>query len=199
MFLKFFSKSRPAPEDGDLELIQQFRESGNPDFIGILFQRYTEMVYLICFKYLKDDEDSKDAAMQVFEYLPTFLRKHDITNFKSWLHVTTKNHCLMQLRSRKAHEQKKNKVDAADFSMQNGPVLHLADEDNLEDDLALLERGLADIPEEQRLCVDLFYLQQKSYKEIAEKTGYDLNKVRSFIQNGRRNLKIYLERHHESE
>jgi RNA polymerase sigma-70 factor (ECF subfamily) len=102
----------------------------------------------------------------------------------------------MQLRSRKAHENKKNRVDAADLGMQNGAPLHLAEEDTLAEELLLLEKGLAQIPEEQRQCVDLFYLQQKCYKEIAAITGFDLNRVRSYIQNGRRNLKIYLERHH---
>ncbi len=109
MFLKLFSKSKPDPPD-DLALIQQYRDTRDPEVIGMLFQRYTEMVYLVCRKYLKDEEDSKDAAMQIFENLPALLIKHEIANFKSWLHVTTKNHCLMQLRSQKAHEQKKNQV-----------------------------------------------------------------------------------------
>jgi len=195
MFLKLFSRNKPKPDD-DQVLLQQYRETGNLDFIGILFGRYTEMVYLICYKYLQNEDDSKDAAMQIFENLTISLQKHEVNNFKSWLHVTAKNHCLMHLRSRKAHEKKKNQVDAAELGMQNGLPLHLAEEDALEIELALLEKGLAQIPEEQRQCVDLFYLQQKCYKEISEITGYDLNKVRSYIQNGRRNLKIYLERHH---
>jgi RNA polymerase sigma factor (sigma-70 family) len=196
MFLKLFSRSKPESDD-DQALLRQYRETGNLDFIGVLFGRYTEMVYLVCYKYLQDEDDSKDAAMQIFENLAVSLQKHEINNFKSWLHVTAKNHCLMQLRSRKAHELKRNRVDAAGLGMQNDSPLHLAEEDSLNEDLLLLEKGLAHIPEEQRRCVDLFYLQQKCYKEIAEITGYDLNKVRSYIQNGRRNLKIYLERHHE--
>lgn len=199
MFLKLFSKSKPDKPASDLELVQQYRQTGNLDFIGILFERYTEMVYLVCYKYLQDEEESKDAAMQIFENLTESLKKHEIANFKSWLHVTAKNYCLMQLRSRKNKDFKRNNYAASDNFMYNGHHLHLSEDQNQETELAGLESALAQIPDEQRQCVELFYLQQKCYKEIAQITGFDLNKVRSHIQNGRRNLKIYLQKHHEAE
>ena len=150
MFLKLFSSSKPEPDD--LELVRQYRETGDPEGLGRLFERHTEMVYLVCYKYLKDEEESKDAAMEIFDVLA---------------------------------------------DMQNGQDLHPSPGAGLEADLTLLEKGLEALPPDQRDCVALFYLQQKSYKEIAAQTGLDLNKVRSHIQNGRRNLKIYLEKHHE--
>ena len=195
MFLKLFSSSKPEPDD--LELVRQYRETGDPEGLGRLFERHTEMVYLVCLKYLRDEEESKDATMQIFESLTELLLKHDIANFKSWLHVTTKNHCLMQLRSRH-HRLFQRPADINVLAdMQNGQDLHPSPGAGLEADLTLLEKGLEVLPPDQRDCVALFYLQQKSYKEIAAQTGLDLNKVRSHIQNGRRNLKIYLEKHHE--
>ena len=197
MFLKLFS--RPKPEPDDLELVRLYQQTGDVDLVGQLFERHTEMVYLVCYKYLQDEEAAKDAAMQVFENLVESLKKHQVSNFKGWLHVTAKNHCLMQLRSRQSRMFKREADIYALADMQNGQPLHPAGDEELEADLALLEKGLETIPSQQRACVELFYLQQKSYKEIAVLTGLDLNQVRSHIQNGRRNLKIYLEKHHEAQ
>jgi RNA polymerase sigma factor (sigma-70 family) len=197
MFLKLFSRS-PTPPD-DQELVRQYRETGEIALVGQLFERHTDLVYLVCYKYLRDEDAAKDAAMQVFENLVESLRKHEVSNFKSWLHVTAKNHCLMQLRSRQTRLLKHDADIYALADMQNGSPGHPSPAEDLEADLVLLEKGLSEIPPDQRTCVELFYLQQKSYKEIAALTGLDLNKVRSHIQNGRRNLKIYLEKHHEAQ
>ena len=166
--------------------------------MGELFERYTEMVFLVCRKYLHDEDSSKDATMQVFEGVIEALKKHQVTNFKSWLHVTAKNYCLMQLRA------KKNKLTISldnhpDLNMHLSQGVHLnnGETENLEQDWQLLEKAMAEIPPEQKICLELFYLQEKSYGQIAEQTGYDTNKVRSYIQNGRRNLKIYVEKHHD--
>ncbi|TXK48901.1 RNA polymerase sigma factor [Pontibacter qinzhouensis] len=192
MFLKLFSKPTPP---SDLELVQKYQQTGDMRAMGELFERYTEMVYLVCLKYLKDEDDSKDATMQVFEKLIELLKKHQITNFKSWLHVTTRNHCLVLLRS---HNTKQVPVDdKTALLMESTALLHLVEEDQQEATLQLLEKGLTELPPEQKTCLELFYLQHKSYKEIALITGCELPKVKSYIQNGRRNLKIYLENHHE--
>ncbi|MFT2010452.1 RNA polymerase sigma factor [Pontibacter sp. 13R65] len=192
MFLKLFSKPTPP---SDLELVHKYQKTSDMQAMGELFERYTEMVYLVCLKYLKDEEDSKDATMQVFERLLELLKKHEISNFKSWLHVTTRNHCLVLLRSRNTKQVPVD--DKIAILMESTALLHLLEEDQQEVTLQLLEKGLTKLPPEQKICLELFYLQQKSYKEIAAITGCELPKVKSYIQNGRRNLKIYLENHHE--
>ncbi|PSR55108.1 RNA polymerase subunit sigma-24 [Adhaeribacter arboris] len=196
MFLKFFSKNSQPPND--LELVQRYQETGDLAYVGELFERYTEMVYLICRKYLPDEDASKDATMQIFEQLIENLKKHQVTNFKSWLHSTAKNHCLMQLRAQKSKPTISLDADPI-LSMQLNPHLHLGNNEveNQEQDWQLLEKAMAELPPEQRFCLELFYLQEKSYQQIAEQTGYDLNRVRSYIQNGRRNMKIYVEKHHD--
>jgi RNA polymerase sigma factor (sigma-70 family) len=190
MFLKLFSKDR-RPDD--LELVQQYRRTGDLDVIGKLFERHTEMVYLICLRYLEEEEESRDATMQVFEQLILALKRYEVTNFKSWLHSLTKNHCLQQLRSRRMKERANLDIPVAEEQHDGLP---LSETSQLELELQALERGITHLPAEQRTCVELFYLQQKSYKEIMELTGCDMNQVKSYIQNGRRNLKIYVEKNH---
>lgn len=192
MFLKLFSKARP-PDDH--ELVQQYQRTGDPDCIGKLFERHTEMVYLVCLKYLQNEEDSKDATMQVFENIVEALKRHEVHNFKSWLHTVARNHCLMQLRSRKSRA---NKIIAGSVekNMETFTELHHYEAEQHELELQALEKGLMDLTAEQRTCLELFYLQQKSYKEIAEVTGYTLNNVKSCIQNGKRNLRNYVEKNH---
>lgn len=195
MFFKRLSKPKP-PEDH--ELIRQYRRTGDAAHAGELYERYVHLVYGVCMKYLKNEEDSKDAVMQIFEKLLVELKVHEIGNFKSWLHVLAKNHCLMWLRSARVRHEKSILTYEVSDDMETGNGLHLTEEeDHLEGNLALLEKGIQVLPAEQKQCIELFYLQQKCYKEIAEITGYDLKKVKSYIQNGKRNLKIYLENENE--
>lgn len=192
MFLKLFSKARPPD---DLELVQQYQRTGDLDCIGKLFDRYTEMVYLVCLKYLQNEEDSKDATMQVFENLVESLKRHEVHNFKSWLHTIARNYCLMQLRNQKSKGVQKI-TDTIEASLEFTASTETAENEQQELELQVLEKGLMDLPAEQRTCLELFYLQKKSYREIVELTGCPLNSVKSFIQNGKRNLKIYVEKHH---
>lgn len=194
MFIKLFSKSKPPPDD--LELVRQYQRTGDMACLGDLFERHTELVYLVCMKYLKDEEESKDATMQIFENLVESLKRHEVNNFKGWLHITAKNHCLMLLRSHKSRKKAALKQEQPD-AVEMATDLHLTEGEQQELALQALEKGLTSLPEEQRTCLELFYLQHKSYKAIAEETGCELSKVKSYIQNGKRNLKIYLSNEHE--
>lgn len=182
----------PSPfktvEDG--ELLLRYKADGELAVLGELYNRYMSMVYGACLKYLKDREESRDAVMQIFEKLIITLREHEVTYFKSWLYTTARNHCLMELRSRKG----KNFEEISPFLMESGADMHLEEEIDLEGNLSKLEKCMGTLNIEQRACVDLFYLQQKCYKEIIVATGYDDTKVKSYIQNGKRNLKLCMDR-----
>lgn len=180
----------------DEELIRQYQLSRDPAYIGDLFSRYTHLTYGICLKYLREEEDSKDAVMQIFEKLLQLLKTQEITKFNHWLHIIIKNFCLMELRSKKIKEKKSWQHHLTDFA-QTTDALELETSSVKEMRLQQLELGLTQIPIEQKICIELFYLKKKCYQEITEVTGFDLNKVKSYIQNGKRNLKIYLEKHHE--
>jgi len=173
----------------DLELLAHYRKSGDLRPLTTLFSRYASLVYGVALKYLKDRDDAKDAVMQIFEKLALSLKDHDVVNFKSWLYVTTRNHCLMQLRSQKS----KLTEFRTDF-MENALILHLEEEPEMEQNLVKLEKCVSELDGEQKQCVTLFFLREKCYKEITELTGFDLGKVKSYIQNGKRNLKICMEK-----
>jgi RNA polymerase sigma factor (sigma-70 family) len=174
----------------DKELVTAFKQSGNMEHLSTLYQRYMDLVFGVCLKYFKDAERSKDAVMDIFEELHVKLRQHEVDNFKGWLHVLARNYCLMKLRSprnMKTTEFNANFMQSADNTHLNGEVLEK------EANFTYLEQCLETLDKAQRETVRLFYLDNKCYNEIAEITGHDWNKVRSYIQNGRRNLKICME------
>jgi RNA polymerase sigma-70 factor (ECF subfamily) len=176
----------------DEELLVQFRNSGNLDILGELYSRYLHLVYGVSLKYLSNRSDAQDATMHVFEKLVTELPKHEVTNFKSWLYVMTKNHCFMELRSRKTDEKRLEGLKTEQEFMESEGELHPLDkeEGSVEDALKVcIEKLKAD----QKACIELFYYQKKCYQEIADELKMDEKKVKSFLQNGKRNLKICLE------
>jgi RNA polymerase sigma-70 factor (ECF subfamily) len=185
-----FLKNISNPAASDKELVLAYQQTGDLQVLANLYQRYMELVYGVCLKYLSDPEMAKDAVMQVFEDLIQKLKKHEVDNFKSWLYTLAKNHCLMQLRSQK----NKKTVAISPELMQSGEELHLNGELQKEAEFKKLEHCLQTLSGEQEQTVRLFYLQQKCYNEIVEQTGLDWKKVRSLIQNGRRNLKICMEK-----
>lgn len=189
--MQFFKrKSKPQT---DAEYIAAYQASGDLNVLGELYERNMEMVFSICYKYLRDEEESKDATMEIFEQLVEDLKKHQVSNFKSWLHSVARNYCLMQLRSRKVEVGGLQISD--DEFVESEPFVHLSDDEiSLEGDLQKLENCIDKLEVEQKSCVELFYLHEKCYKEIAEQTGFDMNKVKSYIQNGKRNLKICMEK-----
>lgn len=198
MFLKISSKSKSEHDLqslSDEELIKSFKKQANNIYIGELFERYTHLVFGVCLKYLKNEEDSKDAVMQVFEELPQKITDFKILNFKSWLYSVAKNHCLMKLRKDKTSQKARVEVyeNIRHEIMESPEVFHLNNEENADKRISHLEKGITALKTEQRKCIELLYLQNKSYNEVAELTGYNLKKVKSYIQNGKRNLKIFME------
>lgn len=178
----------------DSELISVFRETGDAALVGVLFSRYASLIYGVCLKYLKDREESKDASMQLFEKLLVALREHEIVHFRSWLYVTTRNHCLMQLRA----TRNRHFVEISDEFMENETLLHLGNDVEFDANVGKLKRCMERLDDSQKRCVQLFFIEQKCYKDICGLTRYAYNEVKSHIQNGKRNLKICMERNGEA-
>lgn len=191
--LKFIKNTPRSTTQDDLALIAAYQQSGDLEVLGVLYNRYMHLVFGVCFNYFKDEELSKDAVMQIFEELVTKLKVHQVQNFKSWLHVLSRNYCLMALRK----SSKNPTVSLEDNFVENNDFVHLDIDDAKETQLTVMEKCMETLPEEQRKSVDLFYLQEKCYKEVADITGYDMLKVKSYIQNGKRNLKICIEKNSE--
>ncbi len=174
----------------DNELLKQFYADKNNEWIGILLQRYTLLLLGVCMKYLKNEEEAKDAVQQVFLKTITELHKYKVDYFKSWLYMVTKNHCLMKLRNKDKFSVEINEQLLAT------PDDSSAKKEFIAKDIALtqMEDAINQLNAEQQQCITLFYLNKKSYQDITEQTGFSLLQVKSNIQNGKRNLKIMLER-----
>jgi RNA polymerase sigma-70 factor (ECF subfamily) len=182
-------------DESDEELLQRYLRSGDLELLGELYARYMHLVYGVSLKYLENREDASDAVMHIFEKLISELPRHQVRNFKSWLYVLTKNHSLMELRSRKQVRNKADEINTEFKFMESADELHPIDraDHSMEDKLA---ECIKQLKKEQRACIEMFYYQNQCYREIAAELQIEEKKVKSHIQNGKRNLKICLENSH---
>lgn len=195
MFSKFPGKI--SKEKTDEELIAEFNSSGDLEVLGELYSGYMHLVYGVSLKYLKNREEAMDAVIQIFEKLITDIPKQEIQNFRSWLHVVTKNYCLMHLRSVKSKNERLAEwaADPQNF-MENASEMHPIDRD--EPDMKdAINDCIERLKKEQKYCIKQFYYENRCYREIAVSLGISEKKVKSYLQNGKRNLKLCLEEKNE--
>ncbi|MBC7828975.1 MAG: sigma-70 family RNA polymerase sigma factor [Chitinophagaceae bacterium] len=174
----------------DQQLLGYFRADKNNNWLGILLQRYTLLLFGVCMKYLKNEEEAKDAVQQIFLKAITELHKYEVEYFKSWLYMVAKNYCLMKLRDKPGRVVDIKEQMIITNDEDSNIQIHIQKDKELE----LVTSSLQELNLEQKQCVTLFYLEKKTYQDIAEETGYSLMQVKSYIQNGKRNLKILLEK-----
>jgi RNA polymerase sigma-70 factor (ECF subfamily) len=174
----------------DKEILENFYASNNNQWLGILLQRYTLLLLGVCMKYLKNEEEAKDAVQQIFLKVILELKKYRVQYFKSWLYMVARNYCLMQLRD-KPEKTTKEINESLPLAVDELNTTKHIEHDTL---LSYIEETLNELTAEQKTCITLFYLQKKSYTEIASLTGFTLMQVKSYIQNGKRNLKILVEK-----
>jgi len=175
----------------DQELLEHFYADHNNEWLGILLQRYTLLLLGVCMKYLKDEEDAKDSVQQIFLKVIQELQKYKVEYFKSWLYMVAKNHCLMKLRDRHGKLTTEINDRLSSKAVEEGDKQAILHDEHT---LSLMEESLQELNPEQQQCVTLFYLQKKSYQQISEDTGYSMLQVKSYIQNGKRNLKLLVEK-----
>lgn len=170
----------------DEELLLAYRTTKDNQWIGLLLQRYTTLLLGVAMKYLKDREQAEDAVQQVFITVLMHLPGEQIHNFKGWLYILIRNHCLQQLRNKP--------TNAGENALEHLPAAEPYQDDIAWQDYSLqqLENAIEELNEEQRTAIVLFYLKRYSYEQIIEKTGYTFMQVKSYIQNGKRNLKTIL-------
>ena len=172
----------------DSELVRLYKETGKNDYFGELYNRYIPLIYGLCLKYLQEEEEAQDAVMQLFEDLLPKLSRYEIREFRTWIYSVAKNHCFQLLR-------KENPEIATDFDRQfveSYDLLHLLDKE--ETRTAALKHCMEKLPEPQQRCILFFFMEEMSYADIMEQTGYQLKSVKSYIQNGKRNLKSCIEK-----
>ncbi len=188
----FGSNKRQNLSDGDL--IERYRYSYDNAYIGELFQRYSHMLFGVCLRYMQDEEKAKDIVMDVFEKVLSDLKRHQVENFRTWVYSVAKNQCLMELRKEKRMDTKQEEFAHLSREIMESDIpQHLNGESQEETDRKL-DAAIDGLKGGQRECIRLFYFEKKSYEEIEATTGYTYNEVKSFLQNGKRNLKIQLSR-----
>ena len=173
----------------DEQLLDAFYENGNTRLLGVLLQRYTLLLLGVCMKYLKNEEAAKDAVQQIFLKVIGELKRYKVKYFKSWLYMIAKNYCLMQLRSKNNYVQ--SEVHEKFIAEEETGFQKQVEKENL---LSALESAVDELNDAQKLCINLFYLEKRSYQQICDLTGFNLMQVKSFIQNGKRNLKLLVEK-----
>ncbi|HKC34718.1 MAG TPA: sigma-70 family RNA polymerase sigma factor [Chitinophagaceae bacterium] len=174
----------------DQELLERFYADHDNQWLGILLERYTLLLLGVCMKYLKNEELARDSVQQIFLKAITELQKYRVEYFKSWIYMVAKNHCLMQLRNKPG----KNTVEVKDSIPAETDE---TDKESLllnEKTYEFMGEALKELNTDQQLCVTLFYMEKKSYQQIAEQTGYSMMQVKSHIQNGKRNMRILIEK-----
>ncbi len=190
-------ESGKGTDSTDDLLLARYKQERDLRLLGELYERHSEMIYYVCLRYLKDSERSKDAVMHIFEELVQKVDRQEIRSFQQWIYVVAKNHCLMALRGDKS-AQNNFSVAFVEFDTIAHPV-DVEDADTEKEQLLqALERCIERLPENQRASIQLFFFEKKCYKEIAEMTAYSLDGVKSYIQNGKRNLKICVEREQDA-
>ena len=183
------STENKISDQSDQELLAAAILEKRPVASSVLFSRYMELVYGVCLKYMGHKVDAQDELMHVYELFVKKIKVHDVENVKSWLYVLTKNHCLGVLRKQKRNTEKFDQFAV----MYSEEEYHPLNRDSKEDTLLKLEGCIEGLNEMQTACIKSFYYEKKSYEEISELLKIDWNKIRSNIQNGRRNLKICME------
>lgn len=172
----------------DPELIARYKFTLDKNYVGELFKRYSHLVLGLCINYFKNKDEAKDALIQIFEKLFEELRKREVENFPGWLTFVSRNHCISVLRKRKTEFERKT-----DYSYSEEKFVESYEglrHDEKEIQLQQLEEAVKQLDYEQRICIELFYLKERSYNEISAATGFSLKEVKSYLQNGKRNLRI---------
>ena len=172
----------------DQELLSKFVESGDQEYISILYQRYMHLVYGSCLKYYKNASDAEDAVMDIYEKIVRKIPGSNVQYFKSWLFTVTRNHCLEQLRKKSNHAEKENQAHVMHYQEEFHP-----DDVDKDKEVDVLHECIEKLGRSQKQCVQLFYFQKLSYNEISTQLELTMGQVRSNIQNGRRNLRICMD------
>jgi RNA polymerase sigma-70 factor (ECF subfamily) len=176
----------------DEELLSKYKASGVNEYFGELYNRYIPLMYGVCLRYLNNSDKAQDAVMQLFEELLPKMATYDVLVFRTWIHSVVRNHCLQILRKESRREIV---IDYEAELMESDEVLHLLTEEEDNEQLEALQHCMERLPEQQRNSITNFFMEEMSYADISELTGWSLNLIKSYIQNGKRNLKLCMEKH----
>lgn len=172
----------------DDELLHHYYQDYDNKWLGILLPRYALLLFGVCMKYLKNEDDSKDCVQHIYLKVINELYKFRVKNFKSWLYMVAKNECLMRLRSAKNGTVELNETFLPETEDAGRKEVLMEREKKIGN----LYKSLEKLKPDQQQCIRYFYMEKKSYAEIGELTGFTISQVKSYLQNGKRNLEILM-------
>ncbi len=191
----FFFNRKNIKKLDDHELIEKYRQSGSSKYLEVLFERYFHLVFGVCLKYLKNEYESNEAVLAIYERLLKDFEEKEIDNINAWLYVVTRNYCFTYLRTKGRALKRENEYEV---EIKSAPEVDDSEDIEVkEKQLTKLEQAIEKLKSEQKQCIVLFYIKQYCYKEVSEQTGFSMNEVKSHIQNGKRNLKMILSQYNE--
>lgn len=189
--MRFFTRNNKEKEEySDEELLFEYKATNNSQYFGVLYNRYIPLIYGLCLKYLQEEENAQDAVMDIFENLAGKINNYEIKLFRTWVYSVAKNHCFQVLEKNK----RELTIDFNTQIMESDQVLSLLDELKDEERENILKNCIEKLPDPQRISILSFFMENMSYAEVVDHTGFNLKSVKSYIQNGKRNLKICMER-----
>ena len=194
LFLMLLNRRTYLRKLSDEDIISLYKEKQWTSCIDELYQRYAHMVFGVCMKYVKQIENAEDLTLSLFASLTEKLLQHQVQHFKSWLYVSARNSSLMFLRANKKNIELKDDDVLCDDGDQR--LDEKLEKDELIESLIMV---FEELKQEQRIYIQLFYLQKKSYEEVAKITNYSMKELKSHLQNGKRNLKILMEQNQNNE
>jgi RNA polymerase sigma factor (sigma-70 family) len=183
------SSNETIRQMSDDELIGQYKNSNEKKYVGELYKRYAHLVLGMCIQYFKDKDTAKDILLEIFEKLFLELKKREVENFKAWLTFVVRNHCISELRKLQTKHNRETRYQA---EVKNTLLIEEVDDEKIEIQVEKLECALNELNPFQKKCIELFYYKNMSYAQIMQLTGYSIKEVKSYIQNGKRNLKLIL-------
>ncbi len=182
------NKYRSLADEALLKALQS--DPDNRWAFGEIYRRYGHLVFGTCLNYLKNKEGAEDLTMDIFAGLVNKIQRHNIRYFKSWLYQVTKNECLMQLR--KNHP---NTLPLEEGIIPNTVQNGVEMKEQQETIDQLIVEIISELNSPQREAIQLFYMKGLTYQAISQELALSLKKVKSALQNGKRNLRIKLEQH----
>ncbi len=181
---------KPHDKYTDEELLARYKQTGNSEHFGVLYNRYIPLIYGLCLKYLKNITLAEDAVMDIFEDILPKVQRYDIREFRTWIYTVARHHALAAATDSKQTAT----MELIPEIVQSSPTMVWADADDTTDREQMLEECMQQLPDVQRVAIQKFYFEGKSYADIVDETGLHLKSVKSYIQNGKRNLRICIEK-----
>jgi RNA polymerase sigma-70 factor, ECF subfamily len=181
------SRAQTPPAIADEEIVRRFRETGDRECFEELFAKYRKKVYFACRAFYSDGGAAEDATQETFLRAYEKIHQFGGGDFGGWLMRIARNICIDQWRKRRPEVE----MDDRDLSKGHAEPTALPSYD-LRWTIDRVWQEMRSLAPEQQRCLEM-KIEGYSYEEMAARTGFSLEAVKSHLQNGRRMLWLKME------